>query len=578
MIKKLSKCIREYKKETILTPILVALEVVFEILITYNMAQLIDKGIEVGNINVIVKIGLILILMAICSLVLGALSGITCAKASSGFAKNLRKDIFYKIQNFSFLNIDKFKTSGLITRLTTDVMHVNWAFQTIIRIAVRAPLTTIFALIMIIRINSKMALIFIAIMPILLIGLFLITRFVHPLFKKVFEEYDQMNNVVSENLNGIRVVKSFVAEDKEIKKFNHVSNRIYRLFSKAQNILAFNNPLMQACVYTTMLLIAWVGAKLIVSGSLTTGQLMSLFTYVMQVMGSLMMISMVFVSIVVSRESVIRVCEVLDEKIDLSNNNKAIKEVKNGDIIFDNVSFSYVKNKNKLCLKDVNLKINSGESIGIIGGTGSSKSTLVQLIPRLYDVSVGSVLVGGINVIDYDLFTLREEVGMVLQKNVLFSGTILENLRWGNEHATMDEIDKACEMACCKDFIMGFKDKYDTYIEQGGTNVSGGQKQRLCIARALLKKPKILILDDSTSAVDTKTDNSIKKALKEYIPETTKIIIAQRINSIIDCDKIIVMDDGMINGMGTHEELLENNKIYQEVYYSQSGGVTNEEE
>lgn len=576
MIKKLIKCIREYKKETILTPIFVALEVVFEILITYNMAQLIDKGVEVGNTNMIIKIGFILILMAVCSLILGALSGITCAKASSGFAKNLRKDIFYKIQNFSFLNIDKFKTSGLVTRLTTDVMHVNWAFQTVIRIAVRAPLTIVFALIMIVRINSKISLVFLGVMPIMIIGLLLIIKYAHPLFRKVFDEYDHMNNVVSENLNGIRVVKSFVAEDKEIKKFNSVSNKIYRLFSKAQNLLAFNNPLMQACVYTTMLLISWIGAKMIVSGSLTTGQLMSLFTYIMQVLGSLMMLSMVFVSIVISRESVVRVCEVLDEKIDLESTEDGATKVENGEIIFNHVNFSYVKNKKKLCLTDINLKINDGEMIGIIGSTGSGKSTLVQLIPRLYDVVSGEVIVGGKNVKDYDLFTLRDEVGMVLQKNVLFSGTILDNLKWGNEKATMEEINEVCEIACCKDFIMNFKDKYDTYIEQGGTNVSGGQKQRICLARALLKKPKILILDDSTSAVDTKTDNTIKKGLRTFLPKTTKFIIAQRINSIIDCDRIIVMNEGMVDAFGTHEELLKNNKIYQEVYYSQEGGVRDE--
>ena len=576
MIKRLVGCIREYRKETILTPILVAFEVVFEILITYNMALLIDKGVEVGNTSVIIKIGSLLIIMAICSLILGALSGITCAKASSGFSKNLRSDIFYKIQNFSFLNIDKFKTSGLITRLTTDVSHINWAFQTIIRIAVRAPLMIIFALIMIVRINPKMALIFLGVMPFLIIGLGLIIKFAHPLFRKTFLEYDNMNNVVSENLNGIRVVKSFVAEKEEIKKFNHVSNRIYRLFSKAQNILAFNNPLMQLSIYTTMLLIAWIGAKLIVSGSLTTGQLMSLFTYVMQVLSSLMMLSMVFVSIVISKESVIRVCEVLDEKIDLENQQDNVNVVKNGDIVFDNVSFSYVNKKDKLCLENINLHIKSGEMIGIIGGTGSSKSSLVQLIPRLYDASIGKVLVGGIDVRDYDLYALREEVGMVLQKNVLFSGTIRENLKWGNEQATDEEMEEVCKIACCHDFIMNFKNQYDTYIEQGGTNVSGGQKQRLCIARALLKKPKILILDDSTSAVDTKTDNSIKKGLKEYLRDTTKIIIAQRINSIIDCDKIIVMDDGKINGIGTHKELLENNKIYQEVFESQNGGGLSE--
>lgn len=576
MIKTLAKCIREYKINAILTPIFVSIEVVLEILITYYMALLIDNGVEVGNTDYIIKIGLILIGMAFLSLLFGALSGDSCAKASAGFSKNLRKDIFYKIQDFSFLNIDKFKTSGLITRLTTDVSHVNWAFQMIIRTAVRAPLTTIFAFAMIFRISPKISMIFLIVMPILLTGLLIIINLAHPLFRKVFDEYDHLNNVVSENLNGIRVVKSFVSEDKEIKKFSAVSNSIYRLYKKAQNILAFNNPLMQLSVYTTMLLIAWIGAKMVVGGSLTTGELMSLFTYIMQVMGSLMMISMVFVSIVISRESAERISEVLVEEIDLKNKDNALCEITSGDIVFDNVSFSYVKDKKKLCLSNINFHIKSGESIGIVGGTGSSKSSLVQLIPRLYDASIGKVLVDGHDVRDYDLWTLRENVSMVLQKNVLFSGTILENLRWGNENATLEEIDKVCEMACCKEFIMNFKDGYNTYIEQGGTNVSGGQKQRLCIARALLKKPKILILDDSTSAVDTKTDSKIKKALHEIIPGTTKIIIAQRINSIMDCDRIIVLDEGRINGMGTHEELLKNNKIYQEVYNSQNGGVINE--
>ncbi len=576
MVKTLAKCIREYKINAILTPIFVSIEVVLEILITYYMALLIDNGIEVGNTDYIIKIGLILIGMAFLSLLFGALSGDSCAKASAGFSKNLRQDIFYKIQGFSFLNIDKFKTSGLITRLTTDVSHVNWAFQMIIRTAVRAPLTTIFAFAMIFRISHKISMIFLIVMPILLTGLLIIINLAHPLFRKVFDEYDHLNNVVSENLNGIRVVKSFVSEDKEIKKFSVVSNSIYRLYKKAQNILAFNNPLMQLSVYITMLLIAWIGAKMVVGGSLTTGELMSLFTYIMQVMGSLMMISMVFVSIVISRESAERINEVLVEEIDLKNKDNALCEITSGDIVFDNVSFSYVKDKKKLCLSNINFHIKSGESIGIIGGTGSSKSSLVQLIPRLYDASIGRVLVDGHDVRDYDLWTLRENVSMVLQKNVLFSGTILENLRWGNENAPFEEIDKVCEMACCKEFIMNFKDGYNTYIEQGGTNVSGGQKQRLCIARALLKKPKILILDDSTSAVDTKTDSKIKKALHEIIPGTTKIIIAQRINSIMDCDRIIVLDDGRIDGMGTHEELLKNNKIYQEVYNSQNGGVINE--
>ena len=576
MIKKLCKSIREYKKDTILTPICVSVEVILEVLITYFMATLVDKGIEASNMSMILRIGFILSVMAILSLIFGVLSGNYCARATAGFAKNLRKDIFYKIQNFSFFNIDKFKTSGLITRLTTDIQHVSMAFQTIIRITVRAPLMIIFAFIMITQINTKISLIFLGIMPLFLIGLIFIAKKVHPLFREAFDEYDNLNNVVSENLNGIRVVKSYIAEDREVKKFNKVSYRIYKLFRKAQTILAFNGPIMQVAVYTTMLLVSWIGAKLIVSDSMTTGQLLSLFTYIMQVMNSLMMVSMIFVIMVISKESCERICEVLDEDVDLKNNEIALNKVKDGSIKFKDVSFSYAKKTKKECLKNINLEIKSGETVGIIGGTGSGKSSLVQLIPRLYDVTEGHVYVANTDVKDYDLFTLRENVAMVLQKNVLFKGTILDNLRWGNPDATKEEAMEACKMACIWDFVESLDDGLDYFIEQGGTNVSGGQKQRLCIARALLKKPKILILDDSTSAVDTKTDANIRKAFLDYIPETTKIIIAQRINSVMDCDKIIVMDNGEINGIGTHLELLKKNKIYQEVYKSQNGGGLSE--
>lgn len=576
MIKKLSKAIREYKKESLLTPFFVALEVVLEVLITYCMALLIDKGVEASNMSMIIKIGGILVLMAVLSLVFGMLSGIFCAKATSGFAKNLRHDVFFKIQKFSFLNIDKFKSSGLVTRLTTDVNRISHAYQMIIRIAVRAPLMIIFSFIMIVKINVKMSFIFLGVMPVLLAGLIFIARKVYPIFGTVFEEYDNLNNVVSENLNGIRVVKSFVSEDKEVRKFKRVSNKIYKYFKKAENLLAFNNPLMQLCVYATILLISWFGAKLVVQDMLTTGELMSLFTYIMQVLSSLMMLSMIFVMIIISRESSSRICEVLDEEIDLKNNDNCCTSVKDGSISFRDVSFSYVNRSDKLCLKNINLDIKSGEFVGIIGGTGSGKSSVVQLIPRLYDVTNGSVLVGGVDVRNYDIKTLRDEVAVVLQKNVLFSGTIIENLRWGNVNATYDEVVEASKLACAYEFINEMPNKFDTYLEEGGTNVSGGQKQRLCIARAILKKPKILILDDSTSAVDTKTDAKIKDALREYIPSTTKIIIAQRINSVIDCDKIIVMDNGEINGIGTHEELLKSNKIYKEVYDSQNGGIVNE--
>jgi len=576
MIKTLMKSIREYKKASILTPLLVALEVVMDVLIPFLMAKLIDDGIYAGEMNAILKIGLTLIISAMMALVFGVLSGKFAATASAGFAKNLRKDMYYNVQNFSFSNIDKFSTSSIVTRLTTDVANLQMAYQMIIRIAVRSPLMLISALIMAMNINIKLSLIFLGLLPVIGIGLFFITTKAHPIFEKVFKTYDKLNNVALENVRGIRVVKSYVLEEEEKKKFGKVSDEIYRKFTKAETITAFVSPIMQFSTYTCIILISWFGAKMIVNTQmvdLTTGELTSLITYTTQILMSLMMLSMIFVMTTMSRASAERIVEILEEKTDLSNPENPITEVENGDIIFKNVDFSYVKDKNKLCLKNINLGIKSGETVGIIGGTGSSKTSLIQLIPRLYDVTEGEVLVGGEDVRKYDLDTLRNEVAVVLQKNVLFSGTIKENLKWGNKEATDDEIKKACRLAQAHEFIESFPDKYDTYIEQGGTNVSGGQKQRLCIARALLKKPKILILDDSTSAVDTKTDSLIRKAFREEIPNTTKIIIAQRINSVQDADKIIVMDNGKINGIGTHEELLENNDIYKEVYESQMKGA-----
>jgi len=576
MIKTLMKSIREYKKASILTPLLVALEVVMDVLIPFLMAKLIDDGIYAGEMNAILKIGLTLIISAMMALVFGVLSGKFAATASAGFAKNLRKDMYYNVQNFSFSNIDKFSTSSIVTRLTTDVANLQMAYQMIIRIAVRSPLMLISALIMAMNINIKLSLIFLGLLPVIGIGLFFITTKAHPIFEKVFKTYDKLNNVALENVRGIRVVKSYVLEEEEKKKFGKVSDEIYRKFTKAETITAFVSPIMQFSTYTCIILISWFGAKMIVNTQmvdLTTGELTSLITYTTQILMSLMMLSMIFVMTTMSRASAERIVEILEEKTDLSNPENPITEVENGDIIFKNVDFSYVKDKNKLCLKNINLGIKSGETVGIIGGTGSSKTSLIQLIPRLYDVTEGEVLVGGEDVRKYDLDTLRNEVAVVLQKNVLFSGTIKEKLRWGNKEATDDEIKKACRLAQAHEFIESFPDKYDTYIEQGGTNVSGGQKQRLCIARALLKKPKILILDDSTSAVDTKTDSLIRKAFREEIPNTTKIIIAQRINSVQDADKMIVMDNGKINGIGTHEELLENNDIYKEVYESQMKGA-----
>ena len=575
MIKKLMKSIREYKKDSILTPICVAVEVILETIIPLLMANLIDDGVYDGEMNLVYKIGLELILCAVLSLVFGVLSGNFAAKASSGFAKNLRKDLYYKVQDFSFINIDKFSTSSLVTRLTTDVTNVQNAFQMIIRIAVRTPLMLIISLFFAISISPKLSLVFLIIIPILAIGLFFILTRVHPIMKRVFRTYDDLNNVVEENVSAIRVVKSFVIEEKEKKKFGKVSKSIFDDFSKAEKILAFNSPLMQFAIYSCILAISWFGAKIIIQSGmteLTTGELMTMFTYSIQILSSLMMLSMVMVMIAISKSSAERIVEVLDTQSDIHDPKKPITEVKDGSIEFRNVSFSYVKDKKKECLKNINLKIKSGETIGIIGGTGSGKSSLVNLIPRLYDVTEGELLVGGKNVKKYRLDSLRNQVSCVLQKNVLFSGTITENIKWGDENATEDDVIRVCKLAQADEFVSQFPDGYNTYIEEGGTNVSGGQKQRLCIARALLKHPKILILDDSTSAVDTKTDSLIRKAFREEIPDTTKIIIAQRISSVEDCDKIIVMDKGRIDGIGTHEELLKKNKIYKEVYDSQTKG------
>ena len=579
MIKKLASYIKEYKKASILTPIFVILEVVMEVIIPLLMSKIIDVGIPNSDIKYILEVGILLTISAIMSLAFGMLSGRFAAKASSGFAKNLRQGMFYKIQDYSFENIDKFSTSSLITRLTTDVTNVQMAFMMIIRILIRGPVMLIASLLMAFSIDARLSCVFLVSIPVLGVALFYIAIKAHPNFEKVFKKYDKLNRVVQENVGGIRVVKAYANEKHEEEKFEEVNNEVYNYFKKAEKIIAFNSPIMQFVVYFSVLIISWLGAKYIIGGTFQTGELSSLITYAWQILMSLMMLSMVFVMIIMAQSSAERIVEVLDEEPAIKNKKNAIKTIKDGSITFEHVSFAYSdeKDPNKYALQDINLEIKSGETIGIIGGTGSSKSTLVQLIPRLYDATKGTVKVGGVDVKNYDMESLRDAVSMVLQKNVLFSGTISENLRWGDENADDEELEKACKLAQADSFIQEFPEKYDTIIEQGGTNVSGGQRQRLCIARALLKKPKILILDDSTSAVDTKTDSYIRKAFREEIPNTTKIIIAQRVTSIEDCDRIIVLDEGKINGIGTSEELLKTNKIYREVYNSQmKGGEDNE--
>ncbi|MCI5928058.1 MAG: ABC transporter ATP-binding protein/permease [Pseudoflavonifractor capillosus] len=577
MIKRLSACIKEYTRDTILTPIFVIFEVAFDVLIPMMMAQLIDKGIEAGSMENIVRYGVLLVVMALVALLFGALSGRFAAKAATGFSRNLRREMYRNVQDFSFSNIDKFSTGGIITRLTTDVTNVQMAFMMIIRIAVRCPIMLICAWALTFTINPKLALIFLVVIPILALGLYLIMTNAHPIFERVFKKYDWLNNVVQENLLGIRVVKSFVREDHERAKFGNVSNEIFTDFTKAEKLISFNAPLMQLCVYGCMLTVSWVGAHLVVGGEITTGNLTSMFSYIMMILMSLMMCSMVLVQIILARASAERIYELLSEESDLKNPEHPVTEVKDGSVVFENVSFSYANDPSKECLKDVNLTIKSGETVGILGGTGTSKTTLVQLIPRLYDATEGRVLVGGVDVRDYDMETLRQQVAMVLQKNVLFSGSIKENLRWGDADATDEQMVHMCRLAQADPFIQEFPDKYNTHIEQGGSNVSGGQKQRLCIARALLKRPKILILDDSTSAVDTKTDALIRQAFRNEIPDTTKFIIAQRISSIEDADKILVMEGGKISAMGTHQELLQSCQTYREIYDSQTKGGSDDE-
>lgn len=580
MVHELAKSIREYKKSMILTPVFVVGEVIMEAIIPYTIALLVNEIKDGANINTILHYGYILLALAFASLLFGYLAGIKCADASCGFAKNLRKDVFYNIQSFSFSNIDKFSSASLVTRLTTDIQNVQMAFMMLIRTAIRAPLNLIFSFTMAYLMGGKMAVIFLIVIPVLGIGLFTIAKVTMPLFREGFPKFDALNNSIEENIKGIRVVKSFVRVDYEQEKLNTASDNIRKIFTKAERILALNNPLMQACMYCTMLFVLYFGSKTIITTNgtaLDIGQFSTLLTYSFQILSSLMMLSMIFVMITFSEESALRICEVLKEKSTLTSPDNAIKDVKDGSIDFDHVRFKYTKNADRPVLEDIDLHIKSGEVIGIIGGTGSAKSSLVQLIPRLYDVTEGTVRVGKEDVRNYDLTVLRDSVAMVLQKNVLFSGTIADNIRWGNKDASLDEVKHVCHLACADEFIDLMPKGYDTYIEQGGTNVSGGQKQRLCIARALLKKPKILIMDDSTSAVDTKTDALIRKAMREYIPETTKIIIAQRTSSVEDADRIIVMDGGHIDAIGTSEELLKTNKIYQEVYYSQNKQGTEKE-
>lgn len=580
IIRVLKKSIREYKRDSILTPILVVFESLTECFLPLIVATLVNKMQNGCDLSVIVKYGVILIIMACFSLLFGALAGITAANASAGFGKNLRKDLFVAVQNFSFENIDRFSASSLVTRMTTDVTNVQMAYMMIIRTVIRAPLMLIFSLIMGFVMGGRLALIFLFTIPVLGIGLGLVIKKTMPLFRKVFRKYDNLNNSVQENINGIRVVKSFVREDFEMKKFNTAAEDVCNDFTRAEKILALNNPMMQFCIYVVMIFVMTFGSFLVVNfggAIIQVGQLSSLLTYSFQILMSLMMLSMVFVMVTISMESCERIVAVLEEKHTISNPKNPIYEVKDGSIDFNNVSFKYSKRADRYALANINLHIKSGQTIGILGGTGSSKTSLVNLISRLYDVTEGEVKVAGVNVKDYDLVTLRDAVSVVLQKNVLFSGSIKENLRWGNKDATDEEIVEACHLACADEFIGQFPDKYDTHIEQGGTNVSGGQKQRLCIARALLKKPKILILDDSTSAVDTKTDAIIRAGFKKFIPETTKIIIAQRVSSVQDADQIIIMNNGSIEAIGTHDELLASNPIYQEVYYSQNKGGEQDE-
>ena len=575
MLKKLAGSIREYKLPTILTPVFMVGEVAMECLIPFLISKLLEQIENGADLKNIATYGLLMVLMAVLSLMFGALAGTTCAKASCGFAKNLRHDMFNNVLNFSFENIDKFSTSSLVTRLTTDVSNVQQAFMMIIRTAVRSPLMMIFSCIMAFTMGGKVAFVFTLTMPILIFGLIMIAKKAMPIFKRVFKKYDTLNASVQENVKGMRVVKSFVREDFEKKKFNRASGEVALDFTRAERILALNNPIMQLCLYTNMVLILLIGSRLIISSNqslLLVTELSALITYGFQILMSLQMLSMIFVMITMSAESARRICEVIDEKSTLSNPENPVFEIKDGSIQFKDVSFKYSKNAKRMALENINLTINSGETVGVIGGTGSSKSTLVQLISRLYDTTDGTVFVGGRDVKEYDLDTLRNAVAVVLQKNVLFSGTIKENLRWGNENATDEEMVLACKMACADEFIRSFPDGYDTFIEQGGANVSGGQRQRLCIARALLKSPKVIILDDSTSAVDTKTDAMIRKAFKEYIPDTTKIIIAQRIASVMEADKIIVMDNGKISAVGNHETLMKESEIYREVYTSQNKG------
>lgn len=572
MLKTLLAQVREFKKASFLTPFFMILEVLFETLIPLVMASIIDKGVETGDIGHIYRMGALMGILALMGLYTGVMGGKYGAKASTGFARNLRKAMYTNIQTYSFSNIDKYSTAGLITRLTTDVTNLQNAYQMILRMCTRAPASLICAMTMAFLINAKLASIYLIAVIFLGFFLFMILRKASKCFQEVFQKYDDLNAGIQENISAVRVVKAYVRENYETSKFQKACNRVYELFVKAEKLVVMNMPLMQFTVYACILGLSWLGAKMIVSGNLTTGELMSLLTYCMNILMSLMMLSMVFVMVTMSIASARRVAEVINEKPDLADPESPVTEVPDGSIVFDHVDFSYKKGSTEPVLKDINLTISSGETIGIIGGTGSAKSSLVNLISRLYDVTDGSVKVGGIDVRDYHMESLRNQVAVVLQKNVLFSGTILENLRWGNKNATEEECRHACELACADDFIQNMPRKYETYIEQGGTNVSGGQKQRLCIARALLKKPKILILDDSTSAVDTATDGRIRKAFAEEIPNTTKLIIAQRISSIQNADRIIVMDNGTINGFGTHEELLSTNAIYQDVYHSQTKG------